>query len=213
MVRQHAREFYTRSEGRFESCSAHHSADIPIPQGSSPGHRGGRNEWSDGDVVIQMEWITWTPLHACNDPVCGNCNVVFPSGLKGNSTPGYSGAQIKCFSLSEDFLSPVAFSINSSQTDKRLPIGLDTFYHSSYYPRRYGATWPADKIGSRLAVVTGWWIYFTHLVETQTWTCESCTQRFYCGGIQIALCHGFPLSSSSSSPPPLRLTTIYSHQL
>lgn len=135
MVRQHAGEFYTSFEGRFESCSAHHSADsIPIPKGSSPGHRRGRNEWSDGDVVIQMEWITWTPLHTCNDPVWGNCNVVFPPGLRGNSTPDHSGAQIKCFSLSEDFLSPVAFSINSSQTDKRLPIGLDTFYHSSYSP-------------------------------------------------------------------------------
>lgn len=46
---------------------------------------------------------------------------------------------IKCFSLSEDFLSPVAFSINSSQTDKSLPIGPAALYRSSYSPqvRRY----------------------------------------------------------------------------
>lgn len=46
---------------------------------------------------------------------------------------------IKCFSLSEDFLSPVAFSINSSQTDKSRPIGPATLYRSSYSPqvRRY----------------------------------------------------------------------------
>lgn len=42
---------------------------------------------------------------------------------------------IKCFSLSEDFLSPVAFSINSSQTDKSLPIGPAALYRSSYSPQ------------------------------------------------------------------------------
>lgn len=61
-----------------------------------------------------------------------------PLGL-GKPYAGPFRPAIKSFSLSEDFLSPVAFSINSSQTDKSLPIGPAALYRSSYSPqvRRY----------------------------------------------------------------------------
>lgn len=80
--------------------------------------------------------------------LCGcvvmTCSAVFflfssPTGFGGKPYAGPFRPAIKSFSLSEDFLSPVAFSINSSQTDKSLPIGPAALYRSSYSPqvRRY----------------------------------------------------------------------------
>jgi len=93
---------------------------------------------------------------------------------------------IKCFSLSEDFLSPVAFSINSSQTDKSLSIGPDSLYRSSYSPqvRRY----LAHRLDRKPAACHYWqmkaiWILTT--VYTPCWETKldlwgSGTQSFYC---------------------------------
>lgn len=80
--------------------------------------------------------------------LCGcvvmTCSAVFflfssPTGFGGKPYAGPFRPAIKSFSLSEDFLSPVAFSINSSQTDKSLPIGPAALYRSSYslQVRRY----------------------------------------------------------------------------
>ncbi|KAK2891922.1 hypothetical protein Q8A73_017587 [Channa argus] len=63
---------------------------------------------------------------------------IHSKGLEEAREKPYAGpfrCAIKCFSLSEDFLSPVAFSINSLQTDKSLSIGPDTLYRSSYSPQ------------------------------------------------------------------------------
>lgn len=92
------------------------------------------------DVVIQSatDHLNSFAL-GCNDPVLSTCSALFPPGFCGKPYAGPFRCAIKCFSLSEDFLSPVAFSINSSQADKSPAIGPDALYRSSYSPqvRRY----------------------------------------------------------------------------
>lgn len=102
---------------------------------------------------------------------------------------------IKCFSLSEDFLSPVAFSINSSQTDKSLSIGPDARYRSSY-SLQVRCYLPTDKIESlSLLQMKAIWILttlYTPCCETVELVGQLNTKLPLCGGDMKAACGHIP---------------------
>lgn len=153
------------------------------------------------------------------------CFYVFFPSLTAFVRKAYAGPfrpAIKCFSLSEDFLSPVAFSINSSQTDK-----------SSYWPScslsqqlfPAGTPLPGPQIryeAGRLSLLADEGCRnidnsLHSLLGNKARLAKSSTGLLLCNGdmqkqlscahTQIALC----TTDSSPPPVPLQLDTIYSY--
>lgn len=125
---------------------------------------------------------------------------------------------IKCFSLSEDFLSPVAFSINSS--DRQEP---------SYWPGcclsqqlfPAGTLLPGPQIryeAGRLSLLAdeGWRNIdnsLHSLLRNKAGLVRRAPQGFYC--VMVICKSSFPVLTHPAlcaPPPPLQLDTIFSHQ-